>query len=141
MTSETGAGRILILLLLINIGLTLNVPEFSVLTSTKQEGNVAGSLFNFNSDLNVENINGTFSDNVVGIAGSGTATAGTFEGFTNTPGSVTGVLNFLFTAASAPLQLLFNTKLEMPLEARLMFGLPLTIAWLFALISFFRKGD
>ena len=109
-------------------------------TATKDEGGVISSFFDIDSKFNSQNIGSEFQNTTKGVTERGVVAGTEFEGFTDTPSAVSGLFTFLFDVSTAPFQLVANPNLELPVPIRMFIGLPLSLAWIFAIISFWRKG-
>lgn len=127
---------ILVIMLCINIMLVVGgVLE----TDTPQEkGGMLSSLFSINNKFDTADLTGNFTTELEELRQSSSTTA---TGFTDTITMIKGIVSFLFNTVTAPLQLLFNTNIDLPNVVRFMIALPLTVLWIFTLIRFFRKGD
>lgn len=133
------AGWLLILLLMINLMLVLG----SVMDSTaeKGQGGVLSSLFDINNTNNPKDIDEGFKEAAGNVTSGGVVSGTDFEGFTDSPSAVATMFNRLFDISTAAFQLIFNPNISLPIQLRLILGLPLSVAWIFALIAFWRTGD
>lgn len=133
------AGWLLILLLMINLMLVLGGVMDS--TAEKGQGGVLSSLFDINNTNNPKDIDEGFKETTQNITSGGVVSGTDFEGFTDSPSAVATMFNRLFDISTAAFQLIFNPNISLPIQLRLILGLPLSVAWIFALIAFWRTGD
>lgn len=131
---------LLITIICIDLMLTLSgkIP-FSIGVG---QGNSLNTFFTApNNDLqNGVSINTEFQGVLTNITQqSGGATTGL--GFIDGIKMVLGVFAFLLVSVTAPLQLLLNPAIDLPLVFRLLFGIPLTILSAFALIGYIRGNE
>lgn len=133
------AGWLLILLLMINLMLVLGGVMDT--TAEKGQGGVLSSLFDINNTNNPKDIDEGFKETTQNITSGGVVSGTDFEGFTDSPSAVATMFNLLFDMSTAAFQLIFNPNISLPIQLRLILGLPLSVAWIFALIAFWRTGD
>lgn len=133
------AGWLLILLLMINLMLVLGGVMDT--TAEKGQGGVLSSLFDINNTNNPKDIDEGFKETTQNITSGGVVSGTDFEGFTDSPSAVATMFNRLFDISTAAFQLIFNPNISLPIQLRLILGLPLSVAWIFALIAFWRTGD
>lgn len=129
-----------LIILMICINLSLVLGGVMDATAPKQEGGIISSFFNVNNTLNVKDMNSDFTSEAQNVTAKGVVAGTEFEGFTDTPSAVSSLVGFLFDVSTAPFQLLINPTLELPIQFRVFIGFPLSIMWIFAIVSFFRKG-
>lgn len=129
-----------LVILMTSINLALVLGGVMDVTASKQEGGIISSFFIVNSSLNVKDMNTDFTSEAQNVTSKGVVAGTAFEGFTDTPSAVSSLVGFLFDVSTAPFQLLMNPSLELPVQFRLLIGFPLSLMWIFAIVSFFRKG-
>jgi hypothetical protein len=127
---------VLVIMLCINIMLV--VGGVLDVDSPKEEGGIISSLFSVGDDFKTGDLDSNFTSKLEELRQSSSTTS---TGFTDTITMFKTIFSFIFDTLTAPLQLLFNSKLGLPNVFRFMVGLPLTILWIFTIIRFLRKGD
>lgn len=129
-----------VLIIMMSINIMLVLGGALDINSTREEGNIIGDFYVISDRGEVGDIDPEFKSEVEGITSKGAVTEGGFEGFTDLPSAASGIFSFLIKSISAPFQLLFNPDLELPFVFRMMFGLPISIFWIFTLIAYWRQG-
>lgn len=106
------------------------------------EGNILTKFFKFNYTTNTGGFSDELSEESEGLfTGSFVKEGDSDFSFLDFVLIIKDLIGFLFNTITAPLQLFLNPNLNLPLQFRLMIGMPYSFLYLFTIIRFWRRGD